>query len=427
MTGKLEPARIWTASPATTCRRTSSGRIPARPAGLPYPARLNCAVGAAGPQRGARPRRPSRHRHAGRDADLRRARRAGEPHRQRAGAASSAWCPATACCCARANNAWMVACLFRRAEGGRRRGRDHAAAARQGARRDLPQGARSATPSATPAGRGAGARPEAPHLRHVVHWGDGDAGGAVRRGRAADFAACRHRRRRHLPDRLHLGHHGRAEGHAALPPRHAGDLRRTIRRRCCKPEPTDCFIGSPPLAFTFGLGGLVLFPLARRRDRRAAGEGGAGRAARRHRAHRATICFTAPTAYRAMAARRPASSTSRRLRKCVSAGEHLPQPIFDAWKEATGLKLMDGIGATEMLHIFIARAGGGDPARRHRPAGAGLRGARHRTRRRASCRAARPAGSPCAARPAAATSPTRASANYVAARLEHHRRHLRPG
>src|SRR3712207_664002 len=69
--------------------------------------------------------------------------------------------------------------------------------------------------------------------------------------------------------------------------------------------------------------------------------------------HRATVCFTAPTAYRAMLAKLKEHDVSC-LRKCVSAGEPLPKGTFEAWLQATGLKLMDGIGATEMLHIFIA-------------------------------------------------------------------------
>src|SRR5262249_61426198 len=67
---------------------------------------------------------------------------------------------------------------------------------------------------------------------------------------------------------------------------------------------------------------------------------------------RSPACFTAPTAYRAMLGKLGEHDVSS-LRKCVSAGEALPKATFDAWLAATGLKLMDGIGATEMLHIFI--------------------------------------------------------------------------
>jgi 2-aminobenzoate-CoA ligase len=124
-------------------------------------------------------------------------------------------------------------------------------------------------------------------------------------------------------------------------------------RNVLRPEATDRFIGSPPLAFTFGLGGLVLFPLHVGASavllEKAAPDDLLAAIAR----HRATILFTAPTAYRAMLPKLADHDLSS-LRKCVSAGEALPKATFDAWEAATGLKLMDGIGATEMLHIFIA-------------------------------------------------------------------------
>jgi 2-aminobenzoate-CoA ligase len=65
------------------------------------------------------------------------------------------------------------------------------------------------------------------------------------------------------------------------------------------------------------------------------------------------VCFTAPTSYRAMAAK-VSSFDLRSLRKCVSAGEALPGATRIAWKEATGIELIDGIGSTEMFHIFIS-------------------------------------------------------------------------
>lgn len=120
-----------------------------------------------------------------------------------------------------------------------------------------------------------------------------------------------------------------------------------------KPQPDDIFIGSPPLAFTFGLGGLVLFPFRVGATgvllERASPDDLLPAIAK----YGATITFTAPTAYRVMAAHGTKEQFAT-LRKCVSAGETLPVPIFEAWKAATGLELMDGIGGTEMLHIFIA-------------------------------------------------------------------------
>jgi 2-aminobenzoate-CoA ligase len=114
----------------------------------------------------------------------------------------------------------------------------------------------------------------------------------------------------------------------------------------------DRFIGSPPLAFTFGLGGLVLFPLRAGASTVLLEKAQPDDLLTAIAKYRATISFTAPTAYRAMLSKLPQHDVSS-LRKCVSAGEALPKATFDAWLSATGIKLMDGIGATEMLHIFI--------------------------------------------------------------------------
>ncbi len=115
----------------------------------------------------------------------------------------------------------------------------------------------------------------------------------------------------------------------------------------------DVFIGSPPFAFTFGLGGLVLFPM-----RIGASAVLMEQAAPPHliaaiAQFKATVVFTAPTAYRAMLPLLKDFDVSS-LRRCVSAGEALPLPTFEAWRAATGLSIIDGIGATEMLHIFIS-------------------------------------------------------------------------
>lgn len=124
-------------------------------------------------------------------------------------------------------------------------------------------------------------------------------------------------------------------------------------RNVLKPEASDRFIGSPPIAFTFGLGGLVLFPLRFGASTILLEKAGPPELAAAIAADRATIAFTAPTAYRAMIPLARQHDLSS-LRKCVSAGEALPKATFEAWKATTGLELMDGIGATEMLHIFIA-------------------------------------------------------------------------
>jgi 2-aminobenzoate-CoA ligase len=136
-------------------------------------------------------------------------------------------------------------------------------------------------------------------------------------------------------------------------------------RHVLRAQATDRFMGSPPLAFTFGLGGLVLFPLhvgaATILLERAGPDDLLAAAAQ----FGATVCFTAPTAYRAMLAKLAEHDISS-LRKCVSAGETLPQATFDAWHTATGIKILDGIGATEMLHIFI-----GSPEDEIRPGATG--------------------------------------------------------
>ncbi|MBX9841135.1 MAG: benzoate-CoA ligase family protein [Xanthobacteraceae bacterium] len=117
-------------------------------------------------------------------------------------------------------------------------------------------------------------------------------------------------------------------------------------------EPSDRFTGSPPLAFTFGLGGLVLFPLRIGASTVLLEQAGPDQLLDAIQKYKITIPFTAPTAYRAMLGKLKDFDISS-LRKCVSAGETLPKATFEAWEKATGIKILDGIGATEMLHIFI--------------------------------------------------------------------------
>lgn len=118
-------------------------------------------------------------------------------------------------------------------------------------------------------------------------------------------------------------------------------------------KPDDVFIGSPPLAFTFGLGGLVLFPMAIGASTVLLEKVSPVQLLEAIEAFGATVLFTAPTAYRTLAAH---SETLKKtaLRKCVSAGEVLPASTRAMWKAATGIELIDGIGATELLHIFIS-------------------------------------------------------------------------
>jgi 2-aminobenzoate-CoA ligase len=115
----------------------------------------------------------------------------------------------------------------------------------------------------------------------------------------------------------------------------------------------DVFIGSPPLGFTFGLGGLVLFPMSIGASTVLLEKAGPPQLLDGIRDFGATVVFTAPTSYRSLAARGQEVRATR-LRKCVSAGEALPASTRTLWREATGIELIDGIGATEMLHIFIS-------------------------------------------------------------------------
>jgi 2-aminobenzoate-CoA ligase len=141
--------------------------------------------------------------------------------------------------------------------------------------------------------------------------------------------------------------------------------------------PDDVFIGSPPLAFTFGLGGLTGVPDAHRRLDGVLEKAGPPDLLEAIAAHRATVCVTAPTSYRAMAAGAREKKLGVRdggsLRKCVAAGEALPAATRALWKEATGIEIIDGIGATEMFHIFIAADEAHARPRRHRHRGAGYR------------------------------------------------------
>ncbi len=130
----------------------------------------------------------------------------------------------------------------------------------------------------------------------------------------------------------------------------------------------DVFVGSPPLAFTFGLGGLAIFPL--RFGASAVLLENASPASMNEiiETYKATISFTAPTAYRAMLTTMHRDAQPSSLRVAVSAGETLPAPVFEEWTAKTGKLILDGIGSTELLHIFISnRFGDAAPATTGRP------------------------------------------------------------
>lgn len=127
----------------------------------------------------------------------------------------------------------------------------------------------------------------------------------------------------------------------------------TFSAHIVKPSKDDVFGGSPPLAFTFGLGGLVVFPMRVGASAVLLENGAPPHLLAAIAEHRITCLFTAPTAYRAMVPMLGDHDVSS-LRRCVSAGETLPEATWQAWFDATGIKLIDGIGATELLHIFIS-------------------------------------------------------------------------
>jgi 2-aminobenzoate-CoA ligase len=118
--------------------------------------------------------------------------------------------------------------------------------------------------------------------------------------------------------------------------------------------PDDVFVGSPPLAFTFGLGGLAVFPLRFGAAATLLESATPPNMIDIIETYRATISFTAPTAYRAMMKAMDEGADLSSLRIAVSAGETLPGPVFEEWTNKTGKPILDGIGATEMLHIFIS-------------------------------------------------------------------------
>ena len=117
--------------------------------------------------------------------------------------------------------------------------------------------------------------------------------------------------------------------------------------------PDDVFVGSPPLAFTFGLGGLAMFPLRFGATATLLENAAPAEMVKIIETYKATICFTSPTAYRAMMAAMDKGADLSSLRLAVSAGETLPAPVFESWTRKTGKTILDGIGSTELLHIFI--------------------------------------------------------------------------
>ena len=130
----------------------------------------------------------------------------------------------------------------------------------------------------------------------------------------------------------------------------------TFARHTLDLGPGDIVVGTPPIAFTFGLGGLVVFPASAGAATAFAPQPGFEALAETIERHKATAIFTAPTGYRALLKLADQHDLSS-LRTCVSAGEALPAATSDAWRAATGVRIIDGIGSTEMIHIFISASG----------------------------------------------------------------------
>ncbi len=131
----------------------------------------------------------------------------------------------------------------------------------------------------------------------------------------------------------------------------------TFSAHVLRPSPDDVFTGTPPLAFTFGLGGLVIFPLRAGAATLLIERATPAELADLIAEHGVTVCFTAPTGYRAMIAAGKGPQL-RGLRRPVSAGEHLSAATWRGFYDATGVAIIDGIGSTELLHIFISAADG---------------------------------------------------------------------
>ncbi|MDL2341202.1 MAG: AMP-binding protein, partial [Pseudomonadota bacterium] len=135
----------------------------------------------------------------------------------------------------------------------------------------------------------------------------------------------------------------------------------TFARHLIGPKPGDVFLTSAPMAFTFGLGITPLFPLRFGAASATVEQASPVALLEAIAKFGVTHLGTAPTAYKAMLATESGElldAALKTLRTCISAGEHLPEAIWHRWKERTGLAIIDGIGSTEMMHIFVSAAGG---------------------------------------------------------------------
>jgi 2-aminobenzoate-CoA ligase len=131
----------------------------------------------------------------------------------------------------------------------------------------------------------------------------------------------------------------------------------TFAKHLVGPKPGDVFLTSAPMAFTFGLGITPMFPLRFGAASATIEQGGPDKLLEAIAKFGVTHLGTAPTAYKAMLSQPNLESALKTLRYCISAGEHLPETTWRAWKERTGIAITDGIGSTEMMHIFVSAAG----------------------------------------------------------------------
>ena len=211
------------------------------------------------------------------------------------------------------------------------------------------------------------ARASSPSLKTIVPMGGGSGDDLLRRVEKAspDFAACETAAEDICLIAFTSGTTGVPKG-AMHNHRDMLATCDTYGKYVLEARMSDVFIGSPPLAFTFGLGGGALFPLRVGASSILLEQAGPDRLLEAFRALKPTVCFTAPIAYRALLGKLQEGDVAS-LRVCVSAGEALPKATWEAWHKATGIEILDGIGSTEMLHIFI-----GAPVGSIRPGATGI-------------------------------------------------------
>jgi len=196
------------------------------------------------------------------------------------------------------------------------------------------------------------ALPNCPTLKQVVYWGEGGSLEALMAGKSEFFQNVDTASDDPAIIAFTSGTTGKPKGCVHFH-RDLLAICDTFGKYILRASPEDVFIGSPPLAFTYGLGGLVLFPMRIGAQSVLLERASPELLLAAIPEFKASVVFTSPTAYRAMAPLAQQYDLSS-LRKCVSAGEPLPASTRRLWKELTGIELIDGIGATEMLHIFIS-------------------------------------------------------------------------